>query len=433
MDAEAIVAPVRVKPHPNADRVQLADVMGYQVVVGKDVQEGALGLLFPPDAQLGEAFAKANKLLKADGGYFSANRRVTMQRFRGERSEAFWIPLSSLEFTGKSPDELKAYHAVADWGGVEICRRWINPETLRAQAAGQSRGIKGSAGGEVPWFRKHHDTEQLRHATASDFPAGSRIFITEKLHGTSHRVGMVPAEARTGLLARIGARIADALGYAPAHRWRFVSGSRNVVLKAGVPDRFHGGTFRDDACAVWASLLRPGEVVYGELVGYSGPGKPIMATHNAADSSVEAVQALAALGPIRYAYGQTDGTAAFYAYRIVQHGPDGHALELSWEQLEARCRELGISTVPLLDHMVSTPHANIDEVLVDIRESAEAYDNEDEPWSTLDTRHPMEGVCVRVERPNGTVRHFKHKTFAFCELEGITASRPGHVDVEEAS
>lgn len=288
-----------------------------------------------------------------------------------------------------------------------------------------------SAGGEVPWFRKHHDTEQLRHATDSDFPAGSRIFITEKLHGTSHRVGMVPAEARSGPLSRIGARIADALGYAPAHRWRFVSGSRNVVLTAGVPDRFHGGTFRDDACAEWASLLHPGEVVYGELVGYSAPGKPIMATHNASDSSVEAVQALGALGPIRYVYGQPDNTCAFYAYRIVQHRPDGHPLELSWEQVVARCRELSISPVPCLDCFTLSPF--VADPAEFVREIAAAYDNEDEPCSTLDTRHPMEGVCVRVERPNGSVRHFKRKTFAFCELEGIAAERPGHVDAEEAS
>ena len=52
---KAIVAPVTVRPHPNADRVQLADVLGYQVVVGLDVKTGDLGILFPPDSQLGLA------------------------------------------------------------------------------------------------------------------------------------------------------------------------------------------------------------------------------------------------------------------------------------------------------------------------------------------------------------------------------------------
>lgn len=57
----------------------------------------------------------------------------------------------------------------------------------------------------------------------------------------------------------------------------------------------------------------------------------------------------------------------------------------------------------------------------------------DSTVSTLSGEHPMEGVCIRVERPDGRVDHFKYKTFAFCELEGIAANRPGHVDLEEAA
>lgn len=346
-DMKALIVSVTVYPHPNADRVQLATAGGYQVVVGPEVKTGDLGVLFPPDAQLSEPYCEANKLLRKDGGYFGDNRRVTMQRFRGARSEAFWSPLASLEFVGADLAGLKDGQSLAELAGVELCRRWINPETLRARAAGQASGVKGSVNGEVPWFKKHTETEQLRHATEVDFPAGSRVYITEKLHGTSHRVGMVPSPGdERGPVRRLLDSIAARLGYQATRQFRLVSGSRRVVLKAGHPDSFHGGTFRDDATAAWAWRLHPGEVVYGEIVGYSAPGRPIMAEHNPASSSLSGVRQMPS--PIVYHYGQPDGSCEFYAYRIVQHRPDGSELELTLAQLQHRCNELGIKVVPTL-------------------------------------------------------------------------------------
>ncbi|MBP9201817.1 MAG: hypothetical protein KBF47_17505, partial [Gemmatimonadales bacterium] len=230
--------------------------------------------------------------------------------------------------------------------------------------------------------------------------------------------------------ARLVARIAERLGYQPARRFRLVSGSRRVVLTAGVPDRFHGGTFREESTAAWAGLLHPGEVVYGEIVGYSAPGSPVMASHTAASSSVDAVRSLK--GSIVYHYGEQDGACRFYCYRIVQHRPDGSALELTWEQMAARCLDLGIETVPLLENTGGSRWGSSD-LLALVGRMADIFDSEISPMSTLSAAHPMEGVCVRVERPDGRVVHFKRKSFAFCELEGIAANRPGHVDLEEAA
>src|SRR5688572_8565759 len=88
---EAIVARVKTRPHPNADRVQLGDVLGYQVVVCLDTQDGELGVFFPVDGQLSHEFCLANRLYvkhpdtgEPMGGYFDAKRRVRAQRFRGE-------------------------------------------------------------------------------------------------------------------------------------------------------------------------------------------------------------------------------------------------------------------------------------------------------------------------------------------------------------
>ena len=101
----AIITPLRtVRPHSNADRLQLATVTGEQVVVGLDAKDGDLGIFFPIDGQLTTEFMHIMNLhrhadLNADKtqtGMFDNNGRVRAQTFRGEKSEGFWLPLSNL-------------------------------------------------------------------------------------------------------------------------------------------------------------------------------------------------------------------------------------------------------------------------------------------------------------------------------------------------
>ena len=61
---QAIVSKMVVRPHPNADRLQLGDFRGYQVVVGPDVKTGDLGIYFPTDGQLSEEYCSANYLIR---------------------------------------------------------------------------------------------------------------------------------------------------------------------------------------------------------------------------------------------------------------------------------------------------------------------------------------------------------------------------------
>ena len=90
---KAVVCRIRTKPHPNADRVQLGDALGFQVVVGLDVEDGTLGIYFPENVCLSKEFAEANPDLMT---YFPKNRRVRAQKFRGEISDGFWIHAEKL-------------------------------------------------------------------------------------------------------------------------------------------------------------------------------------------------------------------------------------------------------------------------------------------------------------------------------------------------
>ena len=115
MAYQAIVTRLRnVRPHSNADKVKLATCCGNQVVIGLDNNEGDIGCFFPSDGQLSHEFCSANNLYRDAGlnadktakpGMFDDNRRVRAQKFRGEQSDGFWVPIANFQFLGFTPSE----------------------------------------------------------------------------------------------------------------------------------------------------------------------------------------------------------------------------------------------------------------------------------------------------------------------------------------
>jgi hypothetical protein len=98
--------------------------------------------------------------------------------------------------------------------------------------------------------------------------------VTEKIHGTSARIGHVLIDRKLGwlekILAKLGVRI-------ELQEWAYLNGSRRVVLeesKGGAA--FHDPTIRDKAFALFDGKLRKGETVYCEIFGFEPGGKPIM-------------------------------------------------------------------------------------------------------------------------------------------------------------
>ena len=53
-----------VRPHPNADRLQLGDCFGNTVCVNLDYVDGQLGVYFPTDGQLSAEFCEVNNLVR---------------------------------------------------------------------------------------------------------------------------------------------------------------------------------------------------------------------------------------------------------------------------------------------------------------------------------------------------------------------------------
>jgi len=429
MTALAIIAPVvNVREHPNADRLNLATVVGHQVVLGKDVEEGTLGVFFPCDLQLSHDMCMANNLYRKHpetqepmGGFFDANRRVRAQKFRKEQSEGYWTSLGSLSWTGIDVLTLAKGYQFLELNGHLICNKYYSPATRSAMARNkQGKKTPASYAGALT---RHFDTKKLRY-NVGNVPLDALITVTEKIHGTSGRTGHMRTKQPLKLWQRIWNRLFWWISViAPEYVYTYLTGTRNVVLSPDQTAQSH--THPDTYRLVYHDMFKDmglamGETVYYEIVGFSEPGVPIMPGHGLDDKQL---QRLYKTNVMNYDYGcdRDKGTNALYVYRITMSSPDGTVVEYSWAQVVARCKELGLATVPLYRRFIYD--GDTEGLMRGCQVLADGN-------SALDDGHTREGVCLRVEAP-GYDNIFKYKGFVFCDLEGIAKNSDSYVDPEE--
>jgi RNA ligase (TIGR02306 family) len=183
-----------VKPHPNADRLDVIQILGYTVITGKgNFQVGDSAIYFPPDILLPGNVAdqfEVTKYLKHaiyPGHLVKSQCRVAACRLRGLPSHGFASPYKGSDPYGTDVTE--------HYGGM----KYVPP--VRANA--------GDAAPDLVTFHKYTSIENVQR-----FPelieTGTTVRYTEKIHGTNCRVGIV--------------RNGEGL-------WQFVAGSHNVVRK----------------------------------------------------------------------------------------------------------------------------------------------------------------------------------------------------------
>lgn len=430
MSYEAHVCRVFVSPHPNADKLQLGHALGYQVIVGLDTQDGELGVLFPEGGQLSHEFCDANRLYQThpetgekQGGYFCKKRRVRAQKFRGENSEGFWVPMRYLRYLGpRAEAELVEGHSFTELAGVEVCQKYVTPATK------QARGVQTKKKRKEPRlvFEKHYDTGHLRKNLGT---LREDVFTlwTEKLHGTSGRT----ANARRKLRwwSRTWNKIAPRSLKVAEHQ--LVSGTRNTVLGKSQESK-------KDFRHVWheriAPCLQPGETVYYEIVGYEGPQTPIMARQGLGGLPKKERKALEQkYGPqMTYSYGLEPDQSDVYIYRMTLTKVDGTVLEYPWWAIEMWCDTHGFKTVPVLSEL--EPNGDFDVL---------AYADKLAEGESVLGGCIKEGVCVRQEWKNGEEKFgleatvvtpaLKHKSFLFLCLEGHAKMDDDYVDAEEVA
>ena len=456
-----VVKVEKLKKHPNADRLQIAEFFGNEVCVGLDVVPGEIGIYFPSDLQLSLEFCLHNNLLRKlpDGnpgpGYLDLDKRnVKAINLRGCKSDGIYCGLQSLEFTGMNFDEIDIGDTITVINGVEICRKYIpkRPNGHYAKGGNKTRKKKVPV---APLFSEHADTEQLAYNLAA-FKPGDQIEITLKMHGTSQRTGYLPVlkgykkTFLDKLLRREGTPIYD---------WGYVSGTRRTVL-----DDFDGGyygsnEFREPHSKFFEGKLLKGEEIFYELVGFTHTEAPIMSScSNKKVNDKEFVKQYGEETVFSYGceptgkrklYGRDDdGTfcieenapqSDIYVYRMTMTNEDGDIVEYTPDFMRYRCEQMGVKCVPMMWKGVipegqskiinmETNEEYIETAGEWVKDIAEQFYDGPDP---IGKTHIREGVVVRiVNRPKFAA--YKHKNINFKILEGIYKEEATAPDMEEA-
>ena len=449
-----------LRPHTNADRLQIATVFGNDVVVGLDVQVGQLMVYFPTDGQLGEEYCKVNDLVRRKdengnpaGGYLDPDKRnIKAIKLRGEKSDGMLAPLTSLaNFTTIS--DLKEGDTITTLNGIEICKKYIPRRRTGGTWVGSTH--KKAKANHAPTFYEHVDTAQLAY-NLNQFKSGDIVELTLKMHGTSGRTGYLP------ILKQAKRTIWDKIRRRPGKTYTeydYVTGTRRVVL-----DSKHDGGFYDDnsfrhaMAKKFEGKLRKGEVVYYEIVGFVNANTPIMASvKNSKIKDKEFTKQYGEetvfsygcerTGDFEPAYNGDNATnyvpprCEVYVYRMTMVNDDGDVVEMSPDQMRIRCEQMGVKYVPVFERFIIPE--NPGEVLTDktgdtdygvcsagefVLRKVEKYFDGPDP---IGVSHIREGVVARiVNRPDIAV--YKHKNWSFRVLEGIIKDEADAPDMEEA-
>ena len=94
-----VVKVKELRPHTNADRLQILRVFEEDVIVGLDTHIDDVGVYFPCDLQLSEKFCEINNLVRKKdengnniGGYMDPDKRnVKAIKLRGEKSNGIYL------------------------------------------------------------------------------------------------------------------------------------------------------------------------------------------------------------------------------------------------------------------------------------------------------------------------------------------------------
>jgi len=444
-----VVKVEHLRPHTNADRLQIATFFGNDTIVSLDTHVGDTGIYFPVDGQLSERFCAVNDLVrrkdengKQVGGYLDPDKRnIKALKLRGEKSDGLYMPITCLADFCKISD-LKVGDTIDTINGELICQKYI-PKISRMPEAPGSRAAKKAKANIAPTFYEHVDTAQLAY-NLNAFKPGDIVQLTLKMHGTSGRTGYLPlVHTKQSWLDKLLHRHGkDYMEYG------YITGTRRVVLDGKHKGGFYDSDgFREAMAAKFENKLRKGEVAYYEIVGFQGPeGAPIMS--QVMNSKVKDPEFTKQYGAITtFSYGceqyagyteneyREDDTAGrgfrpgvcceVYVYRMTMVNEDGDVVEYSPTQIKERCEQMGIHTVMEFETFVIPDDVDAGEYV--LRKVEQYFDGPDPIGKT----HVREGVVARIlNRSNFAV--YKHKNFSFKVLEGIAKDEATAPDMEEA-
>lgn len=351
-----------VVEHPNADRLDLATVLGYQVVVGRgQYKPGDCAVYFPVDSilptELQDCIFKGGKMkLSKD--------RVRAARIRGAMSFGLLVDVPKIKsymmrdynFKVKKWHIYEGADLTSDLGVTKY-----EPPVRHSPQRNCNAVPKRD---HHPDFERYHKIQHAKRNTKAMETYPGKVVAVEKIHGTNFRCGWVPFVPRTFAqkLKNIFLRF---LG--KPKQFEFVYGSHNVQLQ----DRSENAkTFYSKnvyAKAVEDFNLRektePGELWYFEIFG---PG----------------IQK-------NYSYGLKEGEIDIRVIDIRENGKF-----MDWWQVRTRARDRELESAPTV--IAYPTYGGCSTFDLDLAiEDLNSYKKGEARRSMLDKQTPMEGFVLR--------------------------------------
>lgn len=201
-----VIVLTTIKPHPNADRLELVEVLGWQVVVGKgEFQKGDKAVYVPIDTIVPNKLATELNIIQ----HLKSGMRVRATRLRGEMSYGFLIRCpqdwlaggNAAEFYGLTkyePEEKVCFKGQQVGKKTMRKRSWIRlikhifwpPKGMFSRIKQFYERLKFDGNYydfSVPGFFKYTDIENIKNYKNVIDYGNELLVVTEKIHGTNIR------------------------------------------------------------------------------------------------------------------------------------------------------------------------------------------------------------------------------------------------------
>ena len=283
-----------------------------------------------------------------------------------------------------------------------ICKKYVVKRTVKEQRLEKNKH-KPIPRVDKKFLPEHYDTDN--YFRNSEVITNTRwVYITQKLHGTSIRVGHTVVNRKLTIRDRAaklaGVQVKDT-------EMDYVFGSRKVIKDINNPNQnhFYSTDIWTEEGKKLEGLIPENFLLYGELIGYTPEGGPIQKN---------------------YTYKVPAGTRDLYIYRVAFINAKGYVVDLSWEQVQEFCNDRGLKTVPELYSGPMPTQPEIVQWFIDKKFREDGYPQAVE----LDDNSPVdEGVCIRVDGMSPYI--LKAKSPKFLEHETAILDE-GIEDVESS-
>lgn len=422
-----------LRKHNNADRLQCCSILGNNIITGLSAKENDLYVYFPLECAINKDFLKftnsfSNPEDNADQktkGFFSSSSRVKALRLRGEKSEGYIVPVTSInEWLMASGFKMVDFEEYVDQdfdtiNGVILCEKYINRQTLinadKAERAEKRKNKKLVRFSKLidNQFRLSADTVPLKR-NINDISPDDIISVSFKLHGANVAVGKVLCKKQLSLWNKIGQKLGFDIN--DTH-YDLVYSSRAVVKnKYNDSDKRHDHYYGVDVWGIVAERykdsVKNGITLYGELIGFTPSGAFVQKG---------------------YDYGLEAPNCDMVVYRITYTNPSGDVFEFNAKQISDYCRMMGLKRAELFYHGPAKqmfPEIPADDIRTwqdgFLAKLCEKYLEKD--CHICKNKVPAEGVVLVKEGPEFSP--YKLKSFEFLARETKELDT-GEVNIED--